>query len=167
MVPLFFFFLVGILFVDVRHVCVHAEDLQSIETQMTGVHNNLINTYTSGYLRAESFDTSVNPSVFVQAVSQVIGVCFPFRAGKDPVKFRKLTSVTLNTEANQATLSYSNYITDNCAGTAFNSFTNTEPIAANVRAANSVVLRRVLTYTGSLTVALRILPGNARGIQIQ
>lgn len=158
---------VGIFTIRLRSVGASAHDLQSIETQVTGVHSNVVNTYTSGYLRAESTDTSVNPPMFVQAVSQVIGVCYQFRNGQDPVKFRKLTSVTLNSDNNQATLSYSNYITDNCAGTAFNSFTNTESITANVRASNSVVLRRVLIYTGSLTVALRILPGNTRGIEVQ
>lgn len=123
-----------------------------------------VESYTSGYLRAEYKDTTLSSDKFVQATVDTIGLCYQFQLNAP--QFQMLTKATLDSESNRIQLYYSNYSNSHCNGVADGSYVRTQRIRYNVFTTNNVKLRVRTIWTPTLAVGLRILPANARGIQV-
>ena len=123
-----------------------------------------VESYTSGYLRAEYKDTTLSSNKFVQAVVDTIGLCYQFQPNAP--KFQMLTKAALDSANNRMQLYYSNYSNSQCNGVADGSSVTTQRINYNVFTTNNVKLRVRTIWTPTLAVGLRILPVNARGIQV-
>ena len=129
------------------------------------VANSSTYTHIRGYMRKEYFKYNISSKKFVQATVEVIGVCYPSQ--NVTPEYRKLNSVTENDVTEEVTFLYSNYNNPTCFEPPVNSFVRVESQSSTVRTTNNVTLNTGLIHTGSLTVALRIYPGNQKGVLIR
>ena len=121
--------------------------------------------YSTGYLRADYKDVTTKPNVFVQAVVQVIGVCYQNRATNPP--YRKLTKIVVDRASNTVTSSYADYTSSQCTGNPTYRFTEVDRFSSSVVTRNNVRVSVKLSYTTSAEQAVQVYPANSAGFKIR